>query len=303
MFFFRSSIVSMTSPHVDSAPDSVDSPTIIFECGRFRFDFDRPLVMGIVNVTPDSFSDGGRFDQSKRAIDHALMLQEQGADILDIGGESTRPGAPSVDIEQEWARVEPVLTALAQGSVAVSIDTRKPEIMRRALSLGVDMINDVEGFANPTSIEVAGASSCGCCVMHMQGTPLTMQQAPDYRDVLSEVSHFFYDRIERMQRGGISNSRICIDPGIGFGKTLEHNLLLIRELKALETKLQSPVLIGLSRKSFIGQITGRAVDDRLAGSVAAAVMAVQAGAKIVRVHDVAATVDALKVVRAIAGKN
>jgi dihydropteroate synthase len=275
-------------------------PTVTFDCGRFSFGLDRPLVMGIVNVTPDSFSDGGLFDNAKKAIDQALLLYEQGADILDVGGESTRPGAPQVDIAQEWARVEPVLAALTQRSIAVSIDTRKPEIMRRALALGVDMINDVEGFSSPLSIKLASQSNCGCCIMHMQGTPLTMQQAPDYRDVLSEVSAFFYDRVEQLRTAGISGKRLCIDPGIGFGKTLEHNLLLIRQLKALEAKLQLPVLVGLSRKSFIGQITGRAVDERLAGSVVAAVMAVQAGAKIVRVHDVGATVDALKVAQAIA---
>jgi dihydropteroate synthase len=294
MFFFEMSNFAMSK-----SGNSIE-PEVNFKCGRFDFILDRPLVMGIVNVTPDSFSDGGQFDSAKVAIDHALSLIEQGADIVDIGGESTRPGAPEVKVEQEWARVEPVLAALTKRSTAVSIDTRKPEIMRRALALGVDMINDVEGFADPLSVEQASQSNCGCCIMHMQGTPLTMQQAPDYRDVLNEVSHFFYDRVERLRASGVASDRICIDPGIGFGKTLEHNLLLIRQLKALEKKLQLPVLIGMSRKSFIGQITGRLVDDRLVGSVTAAVLAVQAGAKIVRVHDVGATVDALKIARAIA---
>jgi dihydropteroate synthase len=301
MFFFGMSKLAM--PIAMSNKTNLTAPPLTLKCGRFSFLLDQPLVMGIVNTTPDSFSDGGQFDSAKAAIEHAFALYEQGATILDIGGESTRPGAPQVDIEQEWARVEPVLKALTNRSFAVSIDTRKPEIMRRALALGVDMINDVEGFANPLSIEQASQSNCGCCIMHMQGTPLTMQQAPDYRDLFNEVTHFFYDRVDQLRAGGVASNRLCIDPGIGFGKTLEHNLLLIRQLKALEMKLQLPVLVGLSRKSFIGQITGRSVDERLAGSVVAAVLAVQAGAKIVRVHDVGATVDALKVAQAIADVN
>ncbi len=270
-----------------------------FQCGRFSFKLDRPLLMGIVNITPDSFSDGGQFNSAQAAIDHALQLQADGADILDIGGESTRPGAPAISVDEEWRRVGPVLKALVQHQIAISIDTRKAEIMRRALDLGADMINDVEGFADPLSLVQIAQSNCGCCVMHMQGTPLTMQQAPDYRDVLNEVSRFFYDRLVRIRQAGVAEDRLCIDPGIGFGKTVEHNLVLIRHLQWFEDELGLPTLVGLSRKSFLGELTGRAVQDRLAGSIAGALAAVKAGAKIVRVHDVAATADALKVFRAI----
>ena len=254
---------------------------------------DRPQVMGIVNVTPDSFSDGGRFYSPDQALDHARRLIDAGADSLDIGGESTRPGALAVGEQEELERILPVLEGLRHCGVPVSVDTMKPAVMRAALAAGAAMINDVCALQVPGALEAVRDSDCAVCLMHMQGEPRRMQDAPQYRDVLNEVYDFLATRIAACEAAGITRARLCIDPGFGFGKTLEHNLALLRGLPRLAEL--APVLVGVSRKRMIGEITGRSVEDRLAGSVAAALRAVENGASIVRVHDVAATVDALKI--------
>lgn len=254
---------------------------------------DRPLVMGIVNVTPDSFSDGGRHADTRSAVNHARSLVEEGADILDIGGESTRPGAQPVSIQEELDRVLPVLEGARGLGVPISIDTMKPEVMRAAVAAGAEMINDVNGFRLPGAWDAVKAGDCALCVMHMLGEPRTMQDAPQYADVVAEVEAFLAERLAEAEAAGIARERICIDPGFGFGKTLEHNLALMRALPRLAQL--APVLAGLSRKRMIGALTGRDIPDRLAGSLAAALRAVENGAAIVRVHDVKETVDALKV--------
>lgn len=258
--------------------------------------------MGILNVTPDSFSDGGSYDALGPAVERALKMQSEGAAIIDIGGESTRPGAPAVDLQQELDRVLPVIRALAgELDIPLSIDTSKPRVMQAAIAAGAGMINDVNGLRAPGAIEAAKKANVPVCVMHMQGQPRTMQQAPVYEDVVSEVRQYLSDRIAACEAAGIPRSRILVDPGFGFGKTLEHNLALLAGLNSFQ-ELGVPLLVGLSRKSTIGQITGKPVDDRLAGSLAAAVMAVERGASIVRVHDVAATVDALEFTLAVIGE-
>jgi len=265
-----------------------------FRARQFSFEFPRPpLVMGIVNVTPDSFSDRRDRTDPVEAIEWARRLIDEGADLLDICGESTRPGAPPVAASLELDRVLPVLSATCDCGVPVSIDTRKPEVMREALAHGADIINDVGGFTAPGAIEAVAASACGVCIMHMQGDPATMQQAPDYGDVVTEVSGFFADQRTALARAGVKPERMMFDPGIGFGKALEHNLALLRGLRSLGNL--GPLLIGVSRKSVIGKLTGREVGDRLAGSLAALLAAVREGAAVVRVHDVAATRDALTV--------
>ena len=262
---------------------------------RFTIDLSRPRVMGIVNVTPDSFSDGGRHADTTAALSHAQRLVEEGADILDIGGESTRPGAPSVPAEEEWARIEGVLREAMHWGVPLSVDTCKAEVMQRALDLGADIINDVQALGAPGALDVvARHPSCGVCVMHMKGSPATMQDAPAYEDVLDEVRHFLKARLQALTAAGIGMERITLDPGIGFGKTPAHNLALLRRQREL-LGLGRPLLLGWSRKSTLGEVTGRPVDQRLAASLAAALAAVQQGAVIVRVHDVAQTVDALRV--------
>lgn len=265
---------------------------------RFTIDLSRPQVMGIVNVTPDSFSDGGRHADTVSALKHAQQLVEEGADILDIGGESTRPGAPAVPAEEEWARIEGVLRGAMAWGVPLSIDTCKTEVMQRALDLGADIINDVKALGAPGALDaVARHPSCGVCVMHMKGSPATMQDAPVYNDVLDEVRHFLRSRLHALTTAGIGLERITLDPGIGFGKTPQHNLALLqRQAELLD--LGRPLLLGWSRKSTLGELTGRAVDQRLAASLAAALAAVQKGAAVVRVHDVAQTVDALRVWKA-----
>jgi dihydropteroate synthase len=262
---------------------------------RFTIDLSRPRVMGIVNVTPDSFSDGGRHADTVAALRHAQRLVEEGADILDIGGESTRPGAPSVSVDEEWARIEGVLRAAMAWGVPLSIDTCKAEVMQRALDLGADIINDVKALGAPGALEaVSQHPSCGVCVMHMKGSPATMQDAPAYTDVLDEVRHFLLSRLHALTTAGIGLERITLDPGIGFGKTPQHNLELLRRQGELQD-LGRPLLLGWSRKSTLGELTGRPVEQRLAASLAAALAAVQKGAAVVRVHDVAQTVDALRV--------
>lgn len=254
--------------------------------------------MGVVNVTADSFSDGGRFLEEARAVEHGLALAADGADIVDVGGESTRPGAAPVPLEVELARVIPVVRALVREGVAVSVDTMKAEVMREALSAGCAMVNDVNAFRAAGAIGALAASRAGACAMHMKGTPATMQADPRYGDVVAEVRGYLLDRARALEEGGIARDRIAIDPGFGFGKSFEHNLLLLAQLG--EFAAQGYALVaGLSRKRMIGEITGRPVGDRVSGSVAAALLAVQNGAQIVRVHDVKETVDALKVLQAL----
>ena len=254
--------------------------------------------MGIVNTTPDSFSDGGRFADAQAAVDHCRRLIDEGADILDIGGESSRPGATSVSLEQESHRVLPVLEAALAMGRPVSLDTTKPALMAQALALGVDIINDINALNAPGALEaVAAHPSCGVCLMHMQGDPQSMQSKIHYSDVVTQVGHMLSSRVSALRSRGIAANRIVLDPGIGFGKTVEHNFELLRRQRELLV-IGMPLLAGWSRKSSIGAVTGRDAADRLAGSVAAALAAVLNGASVVRVHDVAATVDALNVWRA-----
>jgi len=272
-------------------------------CGRYDLAFDqaarRPLVMGILNITPDSFSDGGKFQRLESAISRAEQMIAEGVDIIDIGAESTRPGIMPLPDGEELNRLLPVLYALRDCGKPVSVDTRNPQVMREALLAGADMINDVNGFRTTEAVEAVADSDCGLCIMHMQNHPENMQIAPHYENVLSEVGDFLRSAVHRLQERGVNRHRICIDPGFGFGKNLEHNLQLFRNLESLKEKLDMPVLVGVSRKSMIGQITGKPIQERLAGSVAAALSAAAHGADIVRVHDVAATVDALKVWHAL----
>lgn len=267
---------------------------MFLHCGPFKLDLSRPLVMGIINVTPDSFSDGGCYASTASAISHARQLITDGADILDIGGESTRPGAAAVSSQQELDRVLPVIEGLHDISVPISIDTYKPEVMRAALAAGASMVNDVNALQEESALDVVASSGAAVCLMHKQGTPENMQQQPQYQDVVAEVSAFLRDRIVAAETAGITRDRIVIDPGFGFGKTLAHNLDLLRELKTF-CALGVPVLAGLSRKSMLGAITGREVDERQVVSIVAALLAVEHGAAIVRVHDVRDTVDALKI--------
>ena len=271
---------------------------MLLHCGQFKLDLSRPLVMGIVNVTPDSFSDGGQHLQREAAVKHAQRLIAEGADIIDIGGESTRPGAQPVGAQEELERVLPVIQALRGIAVPISIDTCKPEVMRAALAAGVGMVNDIKSLQQPEALAAVAASDAAVCLMHKQGTPQTMQQQPQYQNVVAEVGEFLRERIAAAQAAGIGRERIVIDPGFGFGKTLEHNLDLLRGLEAF-CALGVPVLAGLSRKSMLGAITGQDVNHRMAASVAAALIAVQRGAAIVRVHEVRETVDALKVWQAV----
>ncbi len=274
------------------------------QCGRFGFDLARrPLVMGILNVTPDSFSDGGRHHALEFALEGAERMIRDGADIIDIGGESTRPGSPSVPVEEELRRVMPVIYALRELGVPLSIDTCKPAVMREAIIAGADMINDINGFRAPGALEAVRDSDCGLCVMHMQGTPQDMQAHPGYADVIGEVIAFLRERVNALTAAGIAGERVTIDPGFGFGKTVEHNYALLRSISKMQKELGLPVLAGLSRKSMIGAVTGRPVEQRLAGSLAGALAAVAQGARIVRVHDVAETVDALKVWQAATTNN
>jgi dihydropteroate synthase len=270
-----------------------------FHCGRFRLSLERPLIMGVVNVTPDSFSDGGRFLEPAAAIAHAHQLIEEGADLVDLGAESSRPGAVAVvTAEEELRRLLPVLQGLRDAPVPVSVDTIKPEVMRAALAEGATMINDINALRAPGAVAAVAAANAAVCLMHMQGTPGTMQQHPSYDDVVAEVKAFLLERVRAARAAGIALERITIDPGFGFGKTLEHNLELLRHLREFDA-LGVPVLAGWSRKSSLGKITGRPAADRLAASIAAALIAAQNGARILRVHDVAATRDALAVLAAV----
>ena len=266
------------------------------QCGRFGFSLDkRALVMGILNTTPDSFSDGGRFQSLEFAVSRAEEMISEGVDIIDIGGESSRPGAPPVPLEQELGRVMPVLYALRDMGKPLSVDTYKPHVMREAILAGVDMINDINGFRAPGALEAVAGSDCALCVMHMQGSPQDMQQNPVYGDVVLEVTAFLRARVDALLAAGIERERICIDPGFGFGKTVEHNYALLRNIDKIQQELGLPVLAGVSRKSMIGAVTGKPVEQRLAGNIGGALAAIAHGARIVRVHDVVETVDAVKV--------
>jgi dihydropteroate synthase len=254
--------------------------------------------MGILNVTPDSFSDGGQFISLERAITHAEHMIAAGVDIIDIGGESTRPGAAPVSVEEEIARILPVVFALRDCGKPLSVDTRRPEVMREVIQAGVDMINDVEGFRAEGALSLLSDSDCALCIMHMKGQPQTMQQTPHYDDVAVEVADFLMERAAAAVQAGVARRRLCVDPGFGFGKNLDHNLTLLNRLGELQARVGLPVLAGLSRKSMIGTLTGRPPEQRLAGSLSAALVAAMQGAHILRVHDVAETVDALNVWRA-----
>jgi dihydropteroate synthase len=292
-------------PHPDFNPSPALSSgypatagDMILRCGAFRLPLSRPLIMGIVNVTPDSFTDGGKFLETASAIAHARRLIGEGADLLDIGGQSTRPGALPVALEQELQRVLPVVEALRGDGVPLSVDTNKAEVMGAALAAGASMINDISALEGAGAMAAVAASDCAVCLMHKQNDPATMQLAPHYDDVVAEVKGYLRARVDAARSSGIARERIVIDPGFGFGKTMAHNLRLLRDF-AQFGELGVAVLAGLSRKSTIGKITGREVGERVFGSVAAALLAVERGARVVRVHDVAATRDALAVYSAM----
>ncbi|KVU09534.1 dihydropteroate synthase [Burkholderia ubonensis] len=287
------------------SPSFIPAP---LQCGRFTLTFERPLVMGILNATPDSFSDGGRFLAHDDALRQAERMLAEGADILDIGGESTRPGAPPVPLDEELARVIPLVEALRPLNVPLSIDTYKPAVMRAALAAGADLINDIWGFRQAGAIDAVRDGNCGLCAMHMLGEPQTMQvHEPDYRDVVVDVRDFLAERAQALMDAGVAAERICVDPGFGFGKAvIEHNYALLAALPdttpARPDGRPYPILAGMSRKSMLGVVIGdKPPIERVAASVAAAVCAVERGAAIVRVHDVAETVDALKIWSAVRG--
>ncbi|MEE9331198.1 MAG: dihydropteroate synthase [Methylophilaceae bacterium] len=273
---------------------------MILHCGQFNLDLTSPRVMGILNTTPDSFSDGGNFTQTHIAVEHALKLINDGADVLDIGGESTRPNATPISLQEELDRVIPVIEALvSKVNIPLSIDTYKPSVMRAAIAAGASMVNDVRALQEEGAVEAIAETGVAVCLMHMQGTPQTMQDNPSYDDVVREVSEFLMARVDVCMKAGIANNRMLIDPGFGFGKTRVHNITLVQELASL-SEFDLPLLVGLSRKSVLGQMTGNDVDARVFASVAAAVISAMKGANMLRVHDVKATVEALKVVSVIA---
>jgi dihydropteroate synthase len=269
-------------------------------CRERALDLSAPVVMGVLNVTPDSFSDGGRFLGAADAIAQARRMMEEGAAIIDVGGESTRPGAAPATLDQELRRVIPVIEAIRRDSaVFISVDTSKPEVMRAAVAAGADILNDVRALHAPGALAAAADTRAGVCLMHMQGEPRTMQQAPHYQDVVREVGEYLAARVAACEAAGIARAQLVADPGFGFGKNAVHNLVLLKRLAQLEA-LGIPLAVGLSRKSLLGRLTGREVHDRLAGSVALAAIAVLNGARIVRAHDVAATLDAVRVAAAVA---
>ncbi|QCP51774.1 dihydropteroate synthase [Trinickia violacea] len=276
------------------------------QCGRFTLTFERPLVMGILNVTPDSFSDGGRYVERGEALRQAEQMLVDGADIIDIGGESTRPGAPPVPLDEELERVVPLIEVLRDANVPLSVDTYKPQVMREALAAGADLINDIWGFRQEGAIDAVRESGCGLCVMHMLGEPQTMQRGePSYNDVVADVRAFLEARVNALMEAGVARERISVDPGFGFGKSvIEHNYALLAHLPETAPRppvgaRPFPVLAGLSRKSMLGAVIARPAPERVAASVAAAVCAAERGAAIVRVHDVAQTVDAMKIWAAV----
>lgn len=271
---------------------------VSLQLGRYLFALKRPLIMGIVNVTPDSFSDGGRYNDADQALAHAECLIAEGADMLDVGGESTRPNAPTVSVQEEIDRVAPVLERLIPLGLPVSIDTRKTSVMAEAIRLGVDMVNDIGALEAEGALAVVAASEVAVCLMHKQGNPDSMQEEPRYVDVVQEVGAYLNARMATAEAAGIALNRIVVDPGFGFGKSVAHNIDLLKHLSVF-AQLGSPLLVGLSRKSMLGALTGAPVGERVHASVAAALLAVQRGAKIVRVHDVKATRDALTILNAI----
>lgn len=286
--------------------DRTLQPFGLLDCGGRSLDLGRPVVMGVLNVTPDSFSDGGNYASRDTALRQGERLAAEGADILDVGGESTRPGSSGVSVQEEIDRVAPVIEALAlRLGLPLSVDTSKPEVMRAAVAAGAGLINDVQALRRPGALTTAVELAVPVCLMHMRGTPASMQEAPVYADPVAEVADFLRERVRICEGAGILRQRLILDPGFGFGKNLAHNLALLAGLGRL-AELGLPLLVGLSRKSMIGALTGREVGDRLAGSLAAAVLAVERGAILIRVHDVAATQDVVKVAWALmqaSGKN
>ena len=287
----------LTRPRA-SLPRLFLSGVDMLRCGKYLLSLDRPLLMGIVNLTPDSFSGDGLAANTAHAIQHARQQIEAGADLLDLGAESSRPGAIPATLDEELERLLPVLEALDSCGVPISVDTYKPEVMKAAIAYGASMINDIYALRMPGAIEAVAGSNCALCMMHMQGEPLTMQQSPVYGDVLGEVRAFLDGRAEAVMAAGVARDRLVLDPGFGFGKTLAHNLELLRHFSAV-THAGLPLLAGISRKSMLGAITGRPVSERVSASVAEALLAAQRGAHILRVHDVAATRDALAVWQAL----
>ncbi|MDW5286538.1 MAG: dihydropteroate synthase [Pseudomonadota bacterium] len=265
--------------------------------GKYFIDLSQPQVMGILNVTPDSFSDGGKHTNVSQALDHALRMIDEGATFIDIGGESTRPGAPDVSLQEELDRTIPVIEAVAKNTPCViSIDTSKADVMREAVKAGAGLINDVRALQEPGALQVAAEAQVPVCLMHMQGQPRTMQQSPEYDDVVNDVGQFLLARTKVCEEAGIAKDKILFDPGYGFGKSLEHNYTLVKHLPSL-MKLGYPVLVGMSRKSMIGNLLNRKVDERLAGSISLATIVAQMGAQIIRVHDVKETADAVNIVK------
>lgn len=265
--------------------------------GKYFIGLSQPQVMGILNVTPDSFSDGGKHTNVSQALDHALRMIEEGATFIDIGGESTRPGAPDVSLQEELDRTIPVIEAVAKNtSCVISIDTSKADVMREAVKAGAGLINDVRALQEPGALQVAAEAQVPVCLMHMQGQPRTMQQSPEYDDVVNDVGQFLLARTKVCEEAGIAKDKILFDPGYGFGKSLEHNYTLVKHLPSL-MKLGYPVLVGMSRKSMIGNLLNRKVDERLAGSISLATIVAQMGAHIIRVHDVKETADAVNIVK------
>lgn len=278
--------------------DAIGIKPTAWRCGRFYFNWEHnptPVVMGILNITPDSFSDGGKYFSHQHALDHAYQMIEDGAQIIDIGGESTRPGAIPISLQEEQDRVLPVIEKLQSAGVALSIDTYKCETMRLALDIGIDILNDISGFQNPQNISVAASSKeVGLCIMHMQNTPQTMQAQPNYQHVVEDVGQFLVQKIEQLSRHGIDRERIAIDPGFGFGKTAQHNLTLLHRLAELQPD-SSTLLVGLSRKKTLTKIVGDDANSVTIASVVAAILAIERGAKVIRVHDVKPSVQAIKV--------
>ena len=278
--------------------EAIATKPIAWRCGRFYFDWKHhptPVVMGILNITPDSFSDGGKFFSHQQAIDHAYQMIEDGAQIIDVGGESTRPGATPISAQEEQDRVLPVIEKLQSAGVALSIDTYKGETMRLALDMGIDILNDISGFQDPQNISVASSSKdVGLCIMHMQNTPQTMQAQPSYQNLIEDVGQFLAQKIDQLSRHGIERERIAIDPGFGFGKTVQHNLTLLHRLAELQP-YSSSLLVGLSRKKTLTKIVGDDANSLTIASVVAAILAIERGAKVIRVHDVKPSVQAVKV--------
>ena len=269
----------------------------ILKCGRHTISLNRPRIMGILNLTPDSFSDGGMYTDNQSAIDHAYRLQDEGADIIDIGAESTRPNATSVPVEEELRRLSPMFECIEDFDIPFSLDTIKPEVMEMGLSAGVSMINNVSVFCE-RGLDIVGDSTCGLCIMHMQGNPRNMQIAPSYENVVEEVISFLRNEVKKIISAGVSSDRICVDPGFGFGKTLDHNVALMTGLSKISA-IGHPLLIGVSRKKMLGEFSGREVGERLFVGLGAAIYAVTQGAHFVRTHDVLATKDAFSVLNAL----